>query len=61
MWIDKTKLNNWLPDSQFKLEGRQLPPFRRDRNNTGSGKTNFVKEGLIVSRIKKISQKIVCI
>ena len=50
--VDETKLDHTFPDSQFKIEGYQYPPFRRDRNCHGGGKIVFVKEGLIVKRLE---------
>ena len=36
--VDETKLDSSFPDHQFKIEGYQFPPFRRDRNSKGGGK-----------------------
>ena len=30
LWIDETKLDFSFPDHQFKIEGYQFPPLRRD-------------------------------
>ena len=32
---DETKQVSSFPDHQFKIEGYQFPPFRRDRNSKG--------------------------
>ena len=49
--VDETKLDNSFPDQQFKIEGFQFPPFRRDRNKFGGGKIVYVKDGLIANRL----------
>ena len=51
--VDKIKLDESFPDHQFKIDGYQFPPFRRDRDKHGGGKVVYVKEGLIVNRIKE--------
>ena len=33
--VDETRLGSSFPDHQFKIEGYQFPPFRRDRNSKG--------------------------
>ena len=33
--VDETKLDDSLPDSQFKVNGYQFPVLRRDRDNRG--------------------------
>ena len=50
--IDKTKLDSSFPNHQFKTEGYQFPPLRRDRNSKGGGKLVFVREGFIAKQIK---------
>ena len=40
LYIDKTKLDTSFPNDQFKIEGYQFPPFRRDRNSKRRGKAN---------------------
>ena len=50
--IDETKLDDSFPDSQFKINGYQLPFLRRDRDNRGERKIVFIKQGLIVNRLK---------
>ena len=52
--VDETKLDESFPDHQFKIDGYQFISFRRDREKHGSGKVVFVKEGLIVNRIKEL-------
>ena len=56
--IDETKLDQSFPDSQFYIENYQFPPFRRDRDSKGGGKMVFIKNGLIVKRIKDLETKI---
>ena len=56
--IDETKLDDSFPDQQFKIEGYQFPPFRRDRNNDGGGKIVFVKDGLLVNRLTEFETNI---
>ena len=52
--IDETKLDASFPDAQFRTEGYQYPPFRRDRNKNAGGK-------MIFTRDRFNSQKTVCI
>ena len=54
--IDETKLDESSPDQPFKIDGHQFPPLTRDRDKHGGGNVVFVKEGLIVNRIKEIEQ-----
>ena len=56
--IDETKLDDSFPDSQFKINGYQFLFLRRDRGNRGGGKTVFIKQGLIVNRLKQLETKI---
>lgn len=56
--LDETKFDDLLPDSQLKMEGQQFPPFRRDRNSRGGGKTAFVKEGPVVNILKILETKV---
>ena len=56
--IDETKLDDSFPDSQFKINGYQFPFLRRDRDNRGEGKIVFIKQGLIVNRLKQLETKI---
>ena len=51
--VDETKLDSSFPDHQFKIEGYQFPPFRRDRNSKGGGKLAYLREGFIAKRIPK--------
>ena len=37
--VDETKLDESFSDSQFLFENYQFPPFRRDRNSKGGGKS----------------------
>ena len=53
IYVDETKLGESFPDQQFKIDGYQSPTFRRKRDKHGGGKVVFVKEGLIVNRIKE--------
>ena len=56
--IDETKLDDPFPDSQFKINEYQLPFLRRDRDNRGGGKIVFMKQYLIVNRLKQLETKI---
>ena len=56
--IDETKLDYSFPDSQFKINRYEFPFLRRDRDNKGRGKIVFIKQGLIVSRLKQLEIKI---
>ena len=47
MCTDKTKIDESYPDSQFKIDEYQYPPFRRDRNCKGSGKNVYIREVLL--------------
>ena len=51
--VDETKLDESFQDHNFKIDGYQFAPFRRDRDKHGGGKVVYVKEGLIVNRIKE--------
>ena len=55
--VDETKLDDSFPDSQFKVDGYQFPPFRRDRNAKGGGKIVFIRNGLIVKRLQTFETK----
>ena len=60
---DKTKLDSSFPD-QFKIEGYQFPPLRRDRNSKGGGKMVFIKEGFIAKQMKNfetINAETICL
>ena len=50
--IDETKLDSSYPDPQLKISGYQYPPYRKDRNKYGGGKTVFLREGLIGKRLR---------
>ena len=56
--VDETKLDDSLPDSQFKVNGHQFPVLRRDRDNRGGEKIVFIKQVLIVNRLKQLETKI---
>ena len=49
--VDETKLDESLPDQQFKIDGYQYLPFRADRDKHGGAKVVFVKEDLTVNII----------
>ena len=51
--VDKTKLDASFLDHQFKIEGYQFPPLRRDRNSKRGGKMVFIREGFYVKQMKK--------
>ena len=55
---DETKLDENFPDFQFHMENNQLPSFQRDQNSKGGGKLVFVKNGLIVKRVKDLETKV---
>ena len=42
--VNETKLDSSFSDHQFKIEGYQFPPFRRDRNSKG-GKISLFTGG----------------
>ena len=44
--------------SQLKINGYQFPFLWRDRDNRGGGKIVFIKQGLIVNRLKQLETKI---
>ena len=52
-----TKLHSSFPNHQFKIEGYQFPPLRRDRNSNGGGKMVFVREGFIAKQMKNFETK----
>ena len=51
--MHEVKLDKSFLDQQLKIDGYQLPPFKRDTDKHWGGKVAFVKEGLIVNRIKE--------
>ena len=55
--IDETKLDDSYTDSQFKIKGYQFPFLRKDRDNRGGEKFVFIKQGLIVNRLKQLKLK----
>ena len=38
LWVDEAELDSNFLDHQFKFEGHQTRPFRRERNSKGGGK-----------------------
>ena len=46
-----------FPDHQFKIEGYQFPPFRRDRISKGGGKLVNLWGSFIAKRITKFETK----
>ena len=55
--IDETKLDSSFPNHQFKIEGYQFPPLRRDKNFKGGGKMVFVRECFIAKQMKNFETK----
>ena len=55
--IDESKLDDSFPDSQFKINEYQFPFLRRDRDNRGGGKIVFIKQDLVVNRLKQLELK----
>ena len=56
--IDAAKIDDSFPDSQFKVNEYQFSFLRSDRDNRGGGKFAFIKQGLIVNRLKQLENKI---
>ena len=56
--IDETKLDDSFLHHQFKIDGYQFPPFKRDRNKFGVGKIVYVKDGLTVKRFNDFETNI---
>ena len=54
--INETRLDSSFPNHQFKIEGYQFPPPKRDRNSKGGGKMVFVR-GFIVKETKNFETK----
>ena len=54
--VDETKLGDNFPDHQFKIDGYQFPPFRRDRNKFVGEK--IVKNDVIVKRLNDFENNI---
>ena len=48
--VSETKLSSDFPDPQFKVNGYQYPPFRKDRDANGDGVMVLVRNDLIVRR-----------
>ena len=62
--VDETTLDSSFPNHQFKIEGYQFPPFRRDRNSKSGEKLVYLGEGFIAKRIPKFETdkaEIICI
>ena len=45
-------------DHQFKIDGYQFSPFKRDANKFGDGKMFYVKDGFIVKRLNNFEADI---
>ena len=58
LYIDETKLDDLIPDNQFKINGYQFPFLIRDGDYRGGEKIVFMKQGLIVNRLKQLETKI---
>ena len=56
--INETELDDSFPGSQFKINGYQFTFLRRNRDDRGGGKLVFIKQGLIVKRLKQLETKI---
>ena len=54
--VDKTKLDSSFPDHQFKIEGNEFPPFRRDRNSK-SGEISLFTGGFYSEKNTKIRNR----
>ena len=54
----ETKLDDSFPDSQFEINGHQFPFLRKYRDSKGGGKIAFLKQGLIINRLKQLETKI---
>ena len=51
-------LRKRFPDQQFKTEGHQFSPFRKNRNSKGGGgELVYLREGFIAKRIAKFETK----
>ena len=57
--VDETKLDSSFPDQQFKIEGYHFPPFRKDKNISSGGKIVFIRENLIVKRLKDFESSLI--
>ena len=49
--VDETKPDSSYPDSKFRIDGYQFPPFRRDRNRYGGRKIVYIREAFIAKRL----------
>ena len=54
----ETKLDDSFPGSQFEINGHQFPFLRKGRDNKGGEKIVFLKQGLIINRLKQLETKI---
>ena len=54
----KKKIDSSYPDAQFQISDYQFPPFRRNRNKNGGGKTVSIRQGLITRRLAKFETKV---
>ena len=60
--VSETKLDQSIPNSQFKIDGYHFPPFRRDKTCHGGGLMVFVKKDIIVTRLTEYEpEEIECI
>ena len=51
-------MDDSFSDHQFKIDGYQFIPFRRDRNKFGWEKIAYVKDALIAERLNDFETKI---
>ena len=58
LFVNKTKLDSSFPDAWLKIDGYQFPSFRKDRNAKGGGKITFIRQRLIVKRLKFLKPKL---
>ena len=55
--IDETKIDYLFPDSQFHIDGCQLPPLWKNRNQNGGGKILYIKEGITTKQLIDLAGK----
>ena len=48
----RDKIDSSYPDAQFEIPGYQYPPYRKDRNKNEDSKVVFIRDGLIIKRLK---------
>ena len=58
LFVNKTKLDSSFPNAWLKIDGYQFPSFRKDRNAKGGGKITFIRQRLIVKRLKFLKPKL---